>query len=145
MFKTLLYLIPLASLLNMVNPLNWHTNFEAASEIAATEQRPIFMLFTGSDWCPNCKQLEKEVLGTAEFQQFAQQNLVLLEVDFPRKKQAISKDQRTHNEELAAQFNPKGIFPYIVLTDGKQTISAQNYKGQTAEAFLKDLQQKLKD
>ena len=40
--------------------------------------------FTGSDWCPPCIMLGRQVFSQPEFKDYAAQHLVLLEVDFPR-------------------------------------------------------------
>ena len=68
-------------------PKGWGTDYDAALARAAKEKRPVLALFTGSDWCPYCVQLEKKVLKDSLFQKFAEKNVVLLYLDFPRKKQ----------------------------------------------------------
>ena len=40
----------------------WLVDFEKAKAQAAKEGKPILMEFTGSDWCPPCKALHKNVL-----------------------------------------------------------------------------------
>ena len=40
----------------------WLVDFEKAKTQAAKEGKPILMEFTGSDWCPPCKALHKNVL-----------------------------------------------------------------------------------
>ena len=40
----------------------WLVSFEKAKQQAAKEGKPILMEFTGSDWCPPCKALHKNVL-----------------------------------------------------------------------------------
>ena len=65
----------------------WLTDFEAAKKQAAAEKKPIMMFFTGSDWCGWCQKLHEDVLDKDEFQAFAKDGVVLLELDFPRTKQ----------------------------------------------------------
>ena len=45
------------------------------------EKKMVLMDFTGSDWCPPCKALEKNVLSSPAFEAFAKENLVLVQVD----------------------------------------------------------------
>eukprot|EP01009_Symbiontida_sp_KSa7_P003422 NODE_1828_length_540_cov_869.580448_g1483_i0.p2 GENE.NODE_1828_length_540_cov_869.580448_g1483_i0~~NODE_1828_length_540_cov_869.580448_g1483_i0.p2 ORF type:complete len:65 (+),score=7.38 NODE_1828_length_540_cov_869.580448_g1483_i0:91-285(+) len=40
----------------------WLTNFDEAKKVAATEQKNILMVFSGSDWCVPCMKLEKKYL-----------------------------------------------------------------------------------
>ena len=45
----------------------WLVSFEKAKQQAAKEGKPILMEFTGSDWCPPCKALHKNVLVKDDF------------------------------------------------------------------------------
>ena len=65
----------------------WLTDLPKAQAQAKAEKKIVLMDFTGSDWCPPCKALHKNVFSTQEFQEYAAKNLVLVEVDFPRAKQ----------------------------------------------------------
>ena len=77
----------------------WLTDYDQAVKTAKETKRPILMLFTGSDWCPYCVKLEKNVLSKTEFKKYAKDNLVLLYLDFPRRKY-ISGKQKAHNQQL---------------------------------------------
>lgn len=66
------------------NTVQWFTGLPAAQKAARERKVPILLLMTGSTWCPPCKYLERNVLSTKEFKQFARKNLVLLKVDLPR-------------------------------------------------------------
>ena len=65
--------------------LTWHTDMSKATDISIKENKPIFLFFTGSDWCGWCIRLQKEVFKTPEFIKWAKDNVVLVELDFPRK------------------------------------------------------------
>ena len=67
------------------NKLVWHDNLEKALVISKKEKKPIMMFFTGSDWCGWCIRLQKEVFFKEDFKKWAQENVVLLELDFPHK------------------------------------------------------------
>ena len=104
----------------------WLTNFETAKKKAKVENRRILISFSGSDWCSNCKRLEKAVFDTSVFQEFAKDNLVLLNADFPmRKNNKLSKEQTSHNEALAEKYNKKGVFPTTLLLDSYGKIVAK--------------------
>ncbi|MCX8487133.1 MAG: thioredoxin family protein, partial [Crocinitomicaceae bacterium] len=62
----------------------WHTDLNKAIELANKENKPMMLFFTGSDWCGWCVKLKKEVFSQSEFKQWAQDNVILVEVDFPK-------------------------------------------------------------
>jgi len=45
----------------------WLTDIAAAQATAAREKKLILALFTGSDWCPPCRQFEAEVAHDEQF------------------------------------------------------------------------------
>ena len=56
-------LIGLVSLaVNAQENLTWHTDMSKATDISIKENKPMFLFFTGSDWCGWCIRLQKEVL-----------------------------------------------------------------------------------
>ena len=106
---------------------DWQTDIDKAEEIAAKNNRPIILVFQGSDWCAPCIKLEKEIWNSEEFKIYAKDNFVLLKADFPRrKKNKLSKEQQEKNNQLAEKYNKQGHFPYVVVLD-----SAGNVKGKT--------------
>lgn len=125
-----------------VAQLDWLTDFEVAKAKARSEDKLLFIDFTGSDWCPPCIMLKKEVFSQPEFADYAAQNLVLLEVDFPRRKEQ-SAEQKAANQMLAQQFGIEG-FPTIVVLDGSGKIRGQlSYMPGGPKAFIAELE-KLK-
>ena len=101
----------------LASDLTWHTNLAKAMTEARAETKMILLHFTGSDWCEDCKNLNLEVLKTAEFREYARTNFVLMEIDLP-----ISKPQsavlKKANETLAEKHDVYG-WPTLVLLDAK--------------------------
>jgi protein disulfide-isomerase len=121
----------------------WLTDFAKAQAQAKAEHKLILMDFNGSDWCPPCKALKKNVFSSPEFLEYAKKNLVLVDVDFPRQKK-LSPEQTAANEALSKKFDVEG-FPTVVILDstGKELKKDAGYDGQTAKEYLADLE-KLK-
>ncbi len=110
-----------------------------AQREAKAEQKLLLVDFTGSDWCGWCKKLKREVFETPEFKDYARKNLVLLEVDFPRKKE-LSAAQQTHNQRLAQQYGVQG-FPTIVVLNGEgDMVGSMGYTPGGVSAFLAELE-----
>ena len=93
----------------------WHTDVGTALEKARRENKSVLLDFTGSDWCGWCMKLKSEVFDQPEFARFANANLVLVEVDFPRHKQ-LGQLQKQENERLARTYQVTG-YPTIILLD----------------------------
>ena len=97
----------------------WHDSFEAAKAASASSGKPILADFTGSDWCHWCIKLKEDVFETDEFQQWARQNVTLLELDYPRK---TPQDPgiKKQNAELSKKYNVRGYPTVLFLTsDGE--------------------------
>lgn len=94
----------------------WTRSFEEARARAEEEGKSILMDFTGSDWCPPCKVLAKNVFSTDEFKAEAPKHYVLLLLDFPNDKSQQSPQEIEQNPKLKDKYNVSG-FPTILLTD----------------------------
>ena len=87
--------------------LQWHTDLNKAIEISIESEKPLFMFFTGSDWCGWCIRLQKEVFFKPDFVKWAKENLVLVELDFPRRKK-LEESLKQQNENLRQMFAVRG-------------------------------------
>jgi protein disulfide-isomerase len=87
--------------------LEWHTDVSKAIKISMDNEKPLFFFFTGSDWCGWCIKLQKEVFFKPEFEKWAQDNLTLVELDFPKRKKLDASLQK-QNDELRNMFAVRG-------------------------------------
>lgn len=100
--------------------LAWGTNYHAALAQAKEQNRKVFMFFTGSDWCGWCHRLQDEILQQRDFADYARDNLVLLELDFPRNT-PLSAELKEQNQKLAKRYRIEGFPAVVVLaSDGRQ-------------------------
>ena len=117
----------------------WLTNYAAAQQEAKSQHKLLLMDFTGSDWCGWCIMLDKEVFSKPEFKEYASKNLVLLELDFPRRKE-MPAETTAQNQRLAMQYQIQG-FPTIVVLDGNGKEVAQlGYMRGGPAAFIAELE-----
>lgn len=94
---------------------SWLVDVEEAYAISKKTNKPILANFTGSDWCGWCMKLRSEVFDRPEFKKWAEENVILLELDFPRKKQ-LPEHQQQQNRGLQQAFQVTG-FPTIWVFD----------------------------
>lgn len=107
--------------------LVWETNVTKAMEISKETKKPLLLFFTGSDWCGWCIRLQKEVLRTPEFAAWAKGNVVLVELDYPRKAPQTDAIKKQNNE-LQMAFGIQG-FPTIILANATTKDGKVNFEG----------------
>jgi thiol-disulfide isomerase/thioredoxin len=93
----------------------WLADHDLAFRRSRESRKPLLILFTGSDWCGWCIRLRAEVFDQPQFRSYAARKLVLLEVDFPRRKRQAPAQARA-NQLLARKHGIEG-FPTVVLID----------------------------
>jgi protein disulfide-isomerase len=120
----------------------WLTDHAKALEQAKAEKKLVLMDFTGSDWCGWCIKLDKEIFSKSQFKEYADKNLVLLKLDFPKSK-TLPESEKKQNAALKSQYGIKGYPTVIVLNaEGKQ-VGKLGYMDGGPTAFLAELK-KLK-
>lgn len=93
----------------------WTEDFSAAKRQAKAEKKLVLMDFTGSDWCRNCMRLRGQVLDAPEFEEYAQDKFVFMEVDCPRNKKLPDKLAK-QNKELCNTYHISGFPTLLVVT-----------------------------
>ena len=118
----------------------WLHDFSKAQEEAKANHKLLFLNFTGSDWCGWCIKFDKDVLSQPKFKDFAHDNLVLMELDFPRRK-SLPTEQQKQNRELAQLYEVMG-FPTIVVlnSSGQKVWQFDGYFSGGPDAFIEQLQ-----
>jgi thioredoxin-related protein len=122
----------------------WTVDFEAAKVAAAKEGKDLLMEFTGSDWCPPCIALHKNVLTAEVFQTTAPKHFVLVKLDSPRDKSKQTDKEIAQYKTLSALHKVVGV-PTIILADatGKPYAKLVGYGGDKAEDYTQKLVTKV--
>jgi thioredoxin-related protein len=140
----------LGSLTIQAQELKWETDINKAMKISKKSKKPLLLFFTGSDWCGWCIRLQKEVLKTPEFAKWAKDNVVLVELDFPRKTPQVPEIQK-QNMELQQALGVRG-YPTVWFVkasknkDGKinlEQIGSTGYVAGGPSAWLQGANQIL--
>lgn len=123
----------------------WLTNLEEAKVKAAAENKPILIEFTGSDWCPPCKMLNKNVFSTETFNTKAPEKFVLVEMDFPRDTKGLTPEIQQYRQEIAQKYSITG-YPSIILTNASgRPIAKTSFRPGGADEYLTHLDEILAD
>jgi protein disulfide-isomerase len=116
----------------------WTTDYADALKQAKEQNRHVFVFFTGSDWCGWCHRLKDEILSTGQFQDYAREKLILVELDFPRNKSQPAKLVE-QNSRLAAQFGVRGYPTVVILNSRGKEIDSLGYQAGGPGPFIERL------
>ena len=101
----------------------WMTDYKAAMNKAADENKDLLINFSGSDWCGWCIKLNKEVFSHKEFTDEASKHFVFVLLDSPRKTK-LSPKLLAQIIQLKEKYKPRG-YPTVLLTDAKGDVYAE--------------------
>jgi len=110
------------------NEAQWLKSYDQAVQISKQTGRPILADFTGSNWCGFCIKLKKEVFETPSFKKWAAENVVLLELDYPRPN--LQPDWiKKQNHELKNRYSQQiEGYPTILFLDSQgDVLGSQGY------------------
>ncbi len=125
--------------------LTWLTDLPSAQTRAKAEKKSVLLFFHGSNWCPACVEMQRQVFDSPAFAQYARRSLVLVDVDFPDKHKQDEELKRA-NAALKTRFNlspvPDEGFPTIVLLNdaGETVFQETGYAGGGPAEVLPKLQ-----
>jgi protein disulfide-isomerase len=114
--------------------LVWNNNLNKAMEISKKTKKPLLLFFTGSDWCGWCIRLQTEVFKKPEFAAWAKDNVVLVELDFPRRT-ALSAELTAQNNELQQFFAVQG-YPTVWFVNASKVDGKTNFDKLGSTGYL---------
>ncbi len=106
-----------------VSAAPWLNDYSQALKTAKAQNKSVLADFTGSDWCSWCMKLDREVFSTSEFKTFADKNLVLLKVDFPRGHR-LPASVSAQNEKLASRYGVRS-FPTVLVLNSDGSVAGK--------------------
>lgn len=126
-----------------VNPVaEWLDNLDDGLLKAQQDNRVVLLMFTGSDWCTWCRKLMKEVFNTEEFLEYAEKNLVLVMIDFPRNKPQ-SPETKEYNRSLENRFQIPGVPTVLLIRPDGKVLHRTGYLQGGAANYIFTLEQAL--
>jgi protein disulfide-isomerase len=134
MFILLLSVSTLVTWSQTATTLSWYTDVSLASQAAATENKPMLLFFTGSDWCGWCHRLQREVFNTPAFTTWASSDVILVELDFPRNK-VLPQNIMEQNQMLQRQFGVQG-YPTVWFVNVTKEADKLNLAPLSSSGYL---------
>lgn len=125
--KKLLILILFFLFSLMLHAQKWHTTLEEAQAESIEKHQPILLLLTGSDWCPPCKCLEKNILNTKRFAASVQGKFILCKLEFLRHT-SQPDSVINYNYKVLRQYGCSGYPTVLILNSNlKKTGEIENW------------------
>ncbi len=119
--------------------LAWRTDFEQAQKDALAQNKPLFVYFTGSDWCPWCKKMDAQILSTPEFQKALSDKLIFVKVDFPRNTK-LDPALEAQNKRLSKTYEIQGFPTAILLDPNGKRIEKLGFENGGGAAYAKKVE-----
>jgi nucleoredoxin len=97
----------------------WIMDYNIAKQKAEKEHKDLYVLFTGSDWCKNCKMLENTILSYAGFIDNVTNDFVLVFLDKPRSRSLeakIPQEAREQRNAWAKKLEITGVPTQLLMT-----------------------------
>ena len=117
----------------------WREDFDQALATAKEQNKYVLVDFSGSDWCGWCIKLDKEVFSQPAFKDYAEKNLVLALLDFPRRKEQ-AEALKKRNADLLEKYGVEGFPTVLVLSPDGDVVGRTGYMPGGPEAYIKHVQ-----
>lgn len=110
--------------INVSHTVNWQNDFNKAKSVSKLDEKPLLIFFTGSDWCGPCKMLVADFFESEKFAEFAENEFILYEADFPRNKDLVTDKQIVDNDKLKKKYKVTS-YPTVIIVDTNGKVLAK--------------------
>ncbi|MCB1229190.1 MAG: thioredoxin family protein [Verrucomicrobiae bacterium] len=100
-----------------------------AAKSVPADNRIQVILFTGTEWCPACQQLDRSVIKTPAWQEFVAKEIQFRSFDFSADQSQVPDLYR----RMASQYNVRGYPTMLVLDRNHEVLSRQVGSGPPVE------------
>lgn len=123
---------------NESNSIHWETDFTAAKKSAKEEEKPLFLFFTGSDWCPYCLRFKDQILDQTSFAEMVSDKFIFVELDFPKSKE-LPPELVKQNQKLKKKYRIQGFPTVIILSHNLDKLASRGYIPVSPEQYASHL------
>jgi thiol:disulfide interchange protein len=126
---------------NHANASGWTTNLDSALASAKKNKKFVLAQFTGSDWCPPCIMMHKNVFSKSSFIRPVSNKFILVKLDIPKSNKSLT----LKNRKIMRDYKVTGV-PTILLfgDDGREFSRFGAAEYPTVDGFIGKLREELK-
>src|SRR5580692_5957572 len=110
--------------------ITWASTLQDALTSAAVSNRPVVLVFTGSDWSPRSIKLDQEIFSNTGFANWFGDSFSPCNADFPQRR-PLPDATLAENTALAMKFNVKHFPTLIALRPDGTEFARLEYNGES--------------
>lgn len=113
----------------------WSNNLNQAFREASMTNKKVLLFFSTDENCERCQKLDKNVLQSSEFKDFAKDDYILVKQDF---EPTDDPQQLEQNLLVVEKYNKDGFFPLLVILNKNAKVIGQvgAYNNETPNQYL---------
>lgn len=133
--KSAIFTFVLTTIAMHCSAQEWKSNLNEAFREASMTNKKVLLFFSTEDDCQRCQKLDKNVLQSPEFKDFAKDNYILVKQDF---QPTSDPKQLEQNLLVVEKYNKDGFFPLLVIINKNAKVIGQvgAYNNETPNQYL---------
>ncbi len=133
--KSTVFTSVLCSLAIHCSAQEWSNNLNQAFREASMTNKKVLLFFSTDENCERCQKLDKNVLQSSEFKDFAKDEYILVKQDF---EPTDDPQQLEQNLLVVEKYNKDGFFPLLVILNKNAKVIGQvgAYNNETPNQYL---------
>jgi len=108
---------------------------EGALALAESEDLPLLLIFTGSDWSEQSIEFRREILEHSVYQQWAERKVVVVETDLRRA--GMTREEKAGHRKLSSRFDVVGYPLALFLNHDGTEIGRLGHDGEGPAAWVR--------
>ena len=113
--KTIVFALMTLASVGITQAGDFFTDYDSAKKKAQEDKKTLVVKFTGSDWCPPCKALNKAIYSKKDFKAELEKDFVVAVLDFPKTKK-LPEGQLEKNQAIRDEFGIQGYPTVLVIS-----------------------------
>ncbi len=119
---------------------------------AKKENKIVFVIFSGLEWCGPCKRYDKNIVQTSAFKNFAKQKFVFVTIDRKRNGKTVvevdgkkTSASKSSLKDVNKKYPHRGV-PYSIMlaSNGEKLYDVLGGPTISTEEFVETLKSKIK-
>lgn len=122
--------------------ISWLPTIQATEQAAQQQQRDVYLLFTGTDWCPACQHLHDNILTSDLFADWTKDKFIPAEQIMPRKPDA-TKPNIVELYALMKKYHVDSFPTAVICTPDMRPYAKVMSSAASPQEYIKRLEDAL--